>query len=65
MTAVLSAGLVHGLDMQNAFAIALAAGTASCLKVKGSKYDIDDVKNILSGVLYFFVNYACPRIKRI
>jgi len=49
--AVFVAAVLHGWEVPAAFVIALAAGTASCLKVKGSSFTMSDVETIHKGII--------------
>ena len=51
VSAVLLAGLLNGIPMVPAFATALAAGTASCLRIQGSSFSEDEVHTVLSGLV--------------
>ena len=51
VSAVLLAAILHDVPMHDAFATALAAGTASCLRVKGSSFRVKDVERILQGMV--------------
>ena len=59
VSAVLLAASVRGeLPMVQAFATALAAGTASCLRVEGSSFTAEEVHHIAAGVVVRRV-YGC------
>jgi hypothetical protein len=54
VTAVLLSARVHGVPMPEAFATALAAGTASCMRLQGASFDIAVTRRLLEGAYVFF-----------